>query len=262
MEDGEHPDAPSKRLGTRLWAACAFVVAAVAVLVIGDAYHWAKNLFADEPALDITLVTDPSSWEAGRDKPHEPFEYVFTRPLAQVTKPPSGTCYLRHRWAKALGGVDARRTEFKVVLQSDTEKPVMLQRIVLVIRARRRSLNGIHVACPVGGATANVRKVSVDLDRSTAVFEDGEGNPLPTRLLKFNRGETEVLAVVARAEHADYEWRLRFDLLVDGKSEVAFLPGHRESFSTTGIGNARTVHWLDGRWVRGQGPPVAGLLSP
>jgi hypothetical protein len=211
-----------RKHSARLAKLAAAAVIFLAGLVAEDIYAWIKSrVLPAPPALRITVVTDPKFWEAGRYKPHEPFEYVFPAAASKLAPPPSGTCYRRYAWAKQHGGVDAQRTQLRLFLQSPEEHAVLLESITPVIRRRSTPMAGTFVACPVGGATANLRHVAVDLDRGEATYQDGEGAPVADRMLTFRQGETEALAIVAWTGRYRVSWQLRLDLVIDTSAHRA-----------------------------------------
>jgi hypothetical protein len=242
-----------------LGAVLIFVLGHISGLVLEDAYQGVKKrLFPTEPVA-INLQFDPAAWEAGNPFGGESYEWVFPLPRSLLHPPPQGACFQRYAWAQGAAGadgVDARTTPFRLTIQGNSGDSVLLQKITPIIHKRGPRMEGTHVACPVGGAAANLRRFAVDLDRGTGTFEDGEGNPLATTMLKFDRQESEPIQVIARAERGRYDWALRLDFIVDGEVERAFIPEEGRLFSTTGVGQAQTIHWDGRRWRQGTGPPV------
>lgn len=241
----------------------------MAGLVANDIYDWSKDkLFPTKP-VNINLELDPAAWEAGNLFGGDSYEWVFPTAPSLLRRPPKGACYRRYRWSRGLAGsasagalgTDARITKFRLTIQSGGGQSVLLEKIAPVVHRHLPSDAGTLVACPVGGATANVRRFAIDLDRGTGTFTDGENNPLPTTMLKFGPQDSEPIMVIATAQRAHYDWSLRLDFIIDGKPASAFVNDGDELFSTTGAGRAQTVHWAGTRWRPGEGPPV-GNDSP
>lgn len=253
----------------RLWGAVVGAMIFLAGLAAADLYDWASaQIFSEdpEPPFHIALELDPAGWEEGNIFGGESYEWIFPSPPSLLRRPPRGACYRRYDWSKGpagVAGIDARTTRFRLTIQSGGDQSVLLERLAPVIHRRLPGDEGTHVACPVGGAAANLRRFAVDLDRGTGVFTDGEGNPLPTTMLKFGPQDSEPILVVATANRARFDWALRLNFVVDGKPVPAYVNDEIEGqlFSTTGVGRAKTVHWAGKRWLPGEGPPV-GHHSP
>lgn len=260
----------------KFWAAVGAVIVLVAGAFLGgflggfgaDSYDWVKERVrpSNSQPLSISLQVDPKIWEQGNIFGGESYAWVFPAPPARLSRPPRGACYRRFMWSKGAAGVpgiDAQTTRFRLTIQSKGNHAVLLERIVPVIHRRRPSSAGTHVACPVGGASTNLKRFAIDLDRGTGAFVDGEGTPFPLRMLKFGPQDSEPILVLATATRARFDWTLRLDLTVDGDPMSVPVKDEFDGdlFSTTGIGRARTVHWAGTRWMSGEGPPV-GIHSP
>lgn len=230
-------------------------------MVLQDVYGAIKDRIAS-PELTVTLMTDPALWEAGRMNPKSSHEYIFEKSASALPMPPTGACYRRYAWARQNRGIDAGGSEFRLVLQSSSDKPILLESVSVKIERRGPGVKGLRVACPVGGATANLRRLAVDLDAGRAGLQDGERNPLPSSMLKFSQGETEAIAVIADILDSRVDWSLRLNLIVDGHRTTVRVPEGRGTFSTTGIENGQMVHPSRGRWKDGMGPMMAGILTP
>jgi hypothetical protein len=255
-------------VSVKLWAAVSGLIGLVVGALISplgsDAYEWGKErLFPTEP-VSILLQLDPAKWEASNIFGGESYEWVFPGEPSLLRPPPRGACFRRYWWSKGpagVPGIDAMTTRFRVTIQSGGDRSVLLESLSPVIHRRLSGEEGTHVACPVGGAVANVRRFAIDLDRKTGVFTDGEGNPLETTMLKFGSQDSEPILVIATARDARYDWSLRLNFIIDGEPVPAYLNDDGRLFSTTGIGRARTVHWDGKTWLPGEGPLV-GRASP
>jgi hypothetical protein len=257
----------------KLWGVLGAALIFVAGIVANDLYDWSKGkLLPAQPRKPVTisLQLDPARWETGNIFGGESYEWVFPVSPSLLGRPPKGACYRRYKWSHGLAGsasagslgTDARTTRFRLTIQSGNGgQSVLLEKIVPIIHRHFPNDHGTHVACPVGGATANLRRFAIDLDRRTGVFTDGENNPLPTTMLKFGPQDSEPIMVIATAERAHYDWNLRLDFIIDGKPTSTYINDGRELFSTTGVSRAQMVHWAGTRWLPGEGPPV-GNDSP
>jgi hypothetical protein len=247
------------RVRPRLAQVGIFVLGLLAGLLGHDLYGAVKaRLFPTDP-LVVALSVDPSEWSRFNPFRAERFDYVIPSEPAAITPPPSGAYYRRFEWARGQNGVDADTTHIRIVLQAPSDKAVLITAFVPVIQHRAPPMIGTHVACPVGGAETNARRLTVDLDRGLATLEDGERNMISPTMLKFARGESEAIDIVASAENGHYTWALELLLVVDGEQFTTLVPGGGKSFSTTGHRRARTMHWEQGSWRPGEGPPVSGL---
>jgi hypothetical protein len=256
---------PESRQSRKVFGLVVAGVIFLAGLVTNDVYDWTKRkLFPTRP-VTISLELDPATWEAGNPFGGESYEWVFPAPPSILRPPPEGPCYRRYRWGHGLAGsssagalgVEARTTRFRLTIQSgNAGQSVLLQRIVPVIYRRLPNDAGTLIACPAGGASANLRRLAVDLDRATALFTDGENNPLPLTMLKFGLQESEPIMVVATAERGHYDWSLRLDFIIDGKPSSTFINRGNGLFATTGVSRARTFHWAGSRWSPGEGAPA------
>ena len=252
-----------------LGAVVLFVVGHWSGLALSDAYDALKDeLFPPDTPDPVAIYYqyDPAGWEEGNPFGGESYEWVFNVSGPRWLRPPpdKAACYERYKWAQGRAGavgVSANTMRFRVTIQGNSDKAVLLQKITPVIHKRSPGVEGTYVACPVGGATANLNRVAVDLDRGTAAFQDGEGNPLPTTMLKFPEQDSEPIQIIATAKKGRYDWALRLDLIVGGELEPVFIPSEGTLLSTTGTENARTVHWNGRRWRPGIGPPV-GVDGP
>lgn len=238
-----------------------FIASLLGTLLFTDAYEFIKGeLSEEEDSLAIVLEDDPGSWEPRGYGSHESYEWIFAGPARTIQgPPPTGACSRRTGWARRQGGTDAGHTTVRLYLQAKTDRAVLLRRVSPEIRRRQPLVRGTRVACPAGGATANLRHLAVDLDAGTAEFQNGEGRPLTPTTLKFSESESEFVLVVATATRARYSWRLRLELLVEGKPVVLRVPSGGGSFSTTGVGGSKVIHWDRGAWRAGPGPVIAGL---
>ncbi len=116
--------------------------------------------------------------------------------------------------------------------------------------------------CP-GAGEAAFRAFSVDLDDAPpqVSYESNAGGPFGLTLAK---GETEALTVSASAGRATYQWRLRFDVIVDGERETIDV-GPPGGFTTTaGPRGARWTWNFSDAWIlqRADARPVPSRRVP
>jgi len=75
--------------------------------------------------VEVTMLTDIDRFNS--DVVHIP-EFVVTRPISEVPRPPSGNnSDGRWAWAKKMGGVDVTESLFRTVVAGKEASPVALQ---------------------------------------------------------------------------------------------------------------------------------------
>lgn len=217
--------------------------------MIQDIYREGKEAAFPKAPLSSWVEQNPADWEAGNPFGGEAYQYVVAGDPSQLPAPPRGRCFQRYGWARALGGIDADTSRFHVYLQARTDEPIVLRRIEAEVHRRSAPRGGALLTCTAGGGMGRIRHLAVNLDAGSVRFDDGEGRPIDGSFLKFQRGESEAISVVATAGRCDCTWRLRFHLLVGGEPRVVRVP--REApLRTTSSRRAVAVAWRDGRWSR------------
>jgi hypothetical protein len=197
----------------------------------------------------VKTENDPAIFESGFPN-WEAYGYVFPSDIEAIGIPPSDICREWRSWARARGGVDARSTKAKVTVEGRSDGTVMIDRFDIEVTARRDALAGTYVACPVGGASASPRQiyVSLDDDPPTIHFVDSGDEPVTHFLFSLTRGEVETFLIYAVAERCYCEWTARLSYTTHGKRESVEISDEGDTFRTTGIRNAESYAWFDGRW--------------
>jgi hypothetical protein len=219
----------------------------------------------------------PRIWEIGRDSiavrvESDPrrflsdlpfrwarFDYVFERPVSQL-RPPPELCHHRFAWARGLGGVDADRTTARVYLEGrEPKRTVQLNQFRVDIERKEKPLEGVHAACPVGGATPRVRSLAIDLDLPAACFTNSDGQcvrRLPAFVLA--EGDVEVFDVTATTKECFCSWTVQLDYSVgEDEHTVEITAPDGEPFETTATSRSKPYSYAGDRWYRGEhlGPP-------
>lgn len=242
-------DRSTRRRLRKVLPAAYFVAGVLATLVIQDVYREGKEAAFPKAPLSPWVEQNPADWEAGNPFGGEAYQYVVPSDPSELSAPPGGRCYQRYGWARALDGVDADTSRFQVYLQARTDEPIVLRRIEAEVHRRSAPRGGTLLTCTAGGGMGRIRHLAVDLDAGTVQFDDGEGRPISGSFLKFQRGESEAISVVASTSRCDCTWRLRFHLLVGGEPRVVRVP-RGTPLRTMSSRHAMAVTWRDGRWSR------------
>jgi hypothetical protein len=126
---------------------------------------------------------------------------------------------------------------------------VVIDRARVVVASRRAPLEGVHAACPVGGAEANPVELFVNLDANDPFARYGriDEEPRPF-LLTIAKGEVQPLEVIAVTERYDVSWWLELSVQADGKRLVARVDAGGRPFRTTSTARATTAIFERGSW--------------
>ncbi len=197
-------------------------------------------------AVALNVHVDPAYWKD--DRPDwTPYFYYLPVPRPRLTEPPAD-CRDRRPWAWAHGGADADETRVAFTLTGRRSSQVSLEGMSVEVLSRTQVSGGSVAACPVGGASASVRGLEVDLDAETVRFVDAE-QEVPARIT-LDKGETEAFDLYAMLQSPGVlvEWRLRLSI-VDGEDrrEVLVDDGGRP-FRTVGTSSLPMTVWEDGGW--------------
>ena len=201
--------------------------------------------------LQITTVTDVDQFNS--DVVHIP-EFVVTRPISEVPRPPSGNSFEgRFKWAKAMGGVDATESLFRVVIAGKEESPITLQGLRVKVEDRRPALKGTLLTYSGLGAPQSVRYIQIDLSKNPPKWDyiGPKGAPEEHFPLRVTASETEVLDVQAFGLRGDVTWYLEIPYTTaDGEQKTARIDDGGQPFRTTeGRAPGQGAYWWnEGDW--------------
>jgi hypothetical protein len=248
---GTEPDSSRWRgLSKAAWAV-------VALVVLGPlaGYFWARELDErDERAkernpVELTVQADPKVFEKGlRD--WTGYAYVVDDSSASVPPPPPGKCRDRREWAMRLGAADADFTRLRVTIRGRPTAPVRIDDVRVVVHERRPPIRGTFLACPVGGATAEVRGLQINLDRDppSVKWVDPRGGTPVTPPYIVSPTEEETFDIEAVTRGCDCRWTAELDAFVAGRTTVVKVGDPDNPFRTSPSSKSRTVEWRNGRW--------------
>jgi hypothetical protein len=214
------------------------LAAAILTAVVGAAVaYFAPGILdsltgKDEP--QISVQTDPAKIDTFDDLA----QMVIVPYSKHAGGNPGSGCDGFASWAEGVGGVDASRTDFRVVVQGGSET-IYIGGIRARLLERSQALSGVGFRCPSAGA-AEVRSVVIDLDQRGSnpagvwVVGGSEKN------ISFTvaPGETEVFDVTAHTETCFCKWALELETTQGGEEKVITVEDHGHPFETTAWGGA------------------------
>lgn len=256
MGAGEATVPPSRgnvwqRLGK--WGKAGVAVAVTAFLGAAGSAAWgflARG--ADERltgAVEVSVQVDPSFWKETRPD-WTPYFYWLPEADRSKLSPPPPDCRDRRTWAFDQGGADADESRVAFTLRGSRSGEVSLEGMEVRVESRTPAVGGVVAACPVGGGTAEVHGLDVDLDAETVGFVDA-GESVPARIT-LAEGETEAFDLYATTAQAGQlvEWRLVVTV-VDGENRVPVtIDDSGEAFRTVGTAGVPMVVWQPGGWEK------------
>lgn len=198
----------------------------------------------------FNVRVDPSYFKDKRPN-WTPYFYYLATNGSQLTTPPKD-CRDRRPWAWAQSGADADETRLAVTLTGSRPSEVSLESISVEIVSRKPLNGGVVAACPVGGASADIHGINVDLNAEKATFVK-DGKDIPARFT-LAKGETETFDVYAFqfVKPQVVEWRLVLNI-VDGSDRPPLtIDDNGKPFRTAGaaVANTPMMIWRDGKWTR------------
>jgi hypothetical protein len=171
-----------------------------------------------------------------------------------ASNPPEGFCSEFRTWALGLGGVDARQTEFRLVVQGNSSLPVVLVGMSAQILRRVPTSQSLPVACATAG-NATVRSIQINLDAHPPLADYRSTNGTKPFAFTLNKGDTEIFDVTAVTSepHTVTEWDLVLDAVIDGKPRTFVIEDRGRPFETAGWpadGTKNTYSWGGGWYPR------------
>lgn len=184
--------------------------------------------------LQISVQTDPAKIDTFND-----LAQMVIVPYSQhAGGDPGGGCGGFASWAEGVGGIDASRTDFRVVVQGGSET-VYIGGIRARLLERNQPLSGVGFRCPSAGV-AEVRSVVIDLDQrgSDPVGVWVVGGAEKNISFTVAPGETEIFDVTAHTEACFCKWVLELETTQGGEEKVVTVEDHGRPFETTAWGGA------------------------
>ncbi|MFI7582065.1 hypothetical protein [Kocuria kalidii] len=200
--------------------------------------------------VDIVVEADPSIFEAGEPK-WTPF-YYFVPVLAENMTAPPEDCRARREWAYDQRGADADESRVLITMIGNRDEEISVQNARVEIIDRTPTGAGVVAACPVGGATGEVRGVVADLGSNGSPprleFKE-KGQVVSLERLTLDKGETETFYVIGRTSADEYvEWRIVFDIVADGDTESITVDDDGSPFRTAGTSDLPMYEWSGREW--------------
>ena len=99
-------------------------------------------------------------------------------------------------WASGLGGIDARKTEFRLVVQGNSSLPVVLDGMSARILRRVVISRPVPVECGTAG-NATVRSNQINLDAHPPLADYRTAYGTKPFAFTLNKGDTEIFDITA-----------------------------------------------------------------
>ena len=170
---------------------------------------------------------------------------------AHADNPPFSFCDEFRSWATGLGGVDAGSTEFRLVVQGNSDLPVVLDGMSANIIRRVATKGNIPVACGTAG-NATVRSIRINLDVNPPLADYHTAYGTQPFAFTLNKGETEIfdITAVSSAPNTITIWDLALRAIIDGQEHTYYIEDRGRPFETAGWtpGTAKGVYEWTTAW--------------
>lgn len=176
---------------------------------------------------------------------------------------PGPDCDSFRAWALKIGGVDAGRTRFRLLVQSNTHDPVFVAGLRARISSKQPPASGVVVTCPAQAGLSE-RRVRIDLDKSSEGQYVRSGREQPFNFV-LSRGESEVFNVTAKTRQNAFRWVLQVDAVVAGTHKVITVTERGKPFATSAYdrnGGAYYWNYADAWDLRGGDPTYQDRSVP
>ena len=182
--------------------------------------------------------------------------YVFTRPIDSIPFPKTGD--LRYiaawdAWAHNHGGLDADRSVVRVLVEGNSDVPVVLTGVTVDVTRRAAPPKGTYLV-PFGGGPLGVRYFAVNLDSDPPVVRSVKAEFAHQPAIDFpytvSQTDPEPLNIAASTANCDCSWRALLHWVYRGKSHVTVIDDHGRPFRT--VSGSRSTMYIvsDGRFVK------------
>lgn len=200
------------------------------------------------PPVQVNVEVDPALMNPAEPDWVPYFYYLPVQDEASLDAPPPD-CRDRREWAWSLDGADADESRAAVTLRGGRDGEVSLDSMRVEVVSRTPLQGGIVAACPVGGASADIHGLEVDLDAAQVTFVN-HGATAPARFT-LAKGETEAFDVHATVSGPQVvEWRLVLEVVDGATRKRVVVDDDGKPFRTAGTVGPRTpmVVWKDSSW--------------
>jgi hypothetical protein len=258
---------PKSRWWRKLLTVPGVIATTILTAVVGAGVSWTINYlqqatFRPSDAIKLSIETDPAKMSGvssyGRS--------AIIPSTVRTHGTPGPGCAGFHSWMADNQGVDAGKTALQIAAQGSTDKPVLIQNMVVTITDRSPPRTGINVVCATAGG-AQFHSIAVDLDATPPKvdFDAAEYSYAPKGRFGFTlaKGETESFIVTAFARKATYRWRIEFDVVIDGVAATMEVGGS-EGYTTT-VEPPPFTSWdwnHQDSWQLDSDDPAKGTLVP
>jgi hypothetical protein len=236
------------------WLVITTAITVTVTAVMTGVIGLVKSDLTREPPVTVTALSNP-----GRISAYEPPFHFVVPNSANTTSDPGQGCAGLYEWVHGLGGVDAGLTRLQILIRGNSEKPVVVTAMRVLVQERTDPMSGIAIACPSAGEL-NQRSMTIDLDQAdpTVRYLSADG-----RAFGFTVGQDEVesLLVSAGTEKSLVRWRLALELDIDGKLEQVEVDSGEKDFATTPVMSKSWEYWGD-QWVGGDATIPVGQPLP
>jgi hypothetical protein len=182
--------------------------------------------------------------------------YVFSKPISSIPFPTKGD--LRYipawdAWAHSHGGLDADRSVVRVLVEGNSDLPVVLTDVTVDVTRRAAPPKGVYVV-PFGGGPLGVRYFDVNLDSDPPVVQSVKAEFTKEPAIDFpyrvSQTDPEVLNIAASTAKCDCSWRALLHWVYKGKSDVTVIDDHGRPFRTVSGSRSTTYLVSNGRFVK------------
>jgi hypothetical protein len=210
--------------------------------VITAALGWAANyylpkLFANSsppPPIVAEISDNPSLIDTFSAAPETIYLPIGVRGH-RVSNPPFSFCDQFRVWAAHLGGVDAGKTEFRVIVQGNSAQPVVLDGMSARVIRRVPEPRSIPVGCTTAG-NATVRSIEINLDARPPLANYKTVYGTKPFAFTLNKGDTEIfdITAVSKLSNEITFWGLVLHAVIDGHGRTYVIEDRGHPFETAG----------------------------
>ena len=213
-----------------------------------------------DPPVNVQVITDLARFDS--EAAHYP-DYVVPRVIGDVPAPPDEDATdARWAWAHGMGGVDANTTFVRLVVESSSDDPVILQNARVKVVERRPPLTrGAFITDDGRGAGQSVRYFEANLDADTFTYVGTSGGPEARFPLRVSRTEQEVFDLLVSTATCDCDWVVELEYTAGDEVEKLTIKDGDKPFRTTAAsaygelagGEFVTANWAPGYvWFGGE----------
>ena len=245
-ENGEPTLVSARSWSTRLKIIAALVVIASVSAITAKVVDW---VFTDHSKYSYNVDTNRDAIDKKRDFPGG--TYLAKDGMQRVPSPPTGdSCAGRYLWAQAFQAADVGSTLVRLNVTAKQDHNVQITDIRLDEPTKETlSPSATVLDCPGGGGNEAVSAAFVDLDAGTVRYFNGTTKREVPLNVAVAPGATEAINVLATANQSSWSYRLKVDLIVDGKRITETIDKGGQPFLTIAGTNLKRYRWLNDRWT-------------